>query len=140
MKAKRKPFVCGQKLLGKSEVFTMPCDCEYGTCNDGLMEVWEKGKKSVVFTRCMLKNSYEQGKKEQEEFDIRVIKAMKFNHQQEINETRKQTLEESLLLRDAEKKALAKTIIRDLLIEMNNENVGCLRRVDLELKLKELSK
>jgi len=43
---------------------------------------------------CIIKDAYEQGKEEQEEFDIRVIKAMKFNHQQEINETRKQTLEE----------------------------------------------
>jgi len=123
MKAKRKPFVCGQKLLGKSEVFTMPCDCEYGTCNDGLMEVWEKGKKSVVFTRCMLKNSYEQGKK-----DADGIKATLLIERDK--KARKQTFKEVL-------KEYKKLIDEAPTISHKDSiDFGCW----LEQKIKELSK
>jgi hypothetical protein len=62
------------------------------------------------------KAGYEQGKKDQQDLDVKLacdsdtslIKIVS-------NKIRKQTLEESLLLRDAEKKALAKRIYEEVL-------------------------
>lgn len=72
---------------------------------------------------------YEQGKVDEAFEQQEYLKGIQKKLEQDFN---------------TKKKALAKKIkrdfIRDLLIKMSNENVGCIMKMELEIMLEELSK